>query len=104
MKKGPPVADAGRGGRGLHGRYAVHTRTQWVDSTNLENEVKAAAPAKYQDALKALEDADGILVPGGFGKRGIEGMIVAANWARVHKKPYLGTARARGRARCRGLG
>jgi CTP synthase len=30
------------------------------------------------------------LVPGGFGNRGVEGMIVAANWARLNKKPYLG--------------
>jgi CTP synthase (UTP-ammonia lyase) len=32
----------------------------------------------------------GILVPGGFGFRGTEGMIAAANWARLNKKPYLG--------------
>lgn len=31
-----------------------------------------------------------ILVPGGFGTRGIEGMILAANWARVNNKPFLG--------------
>ena len=32
----------------------------------------------------------GILVPGGFGIRGTEGMIAAAEWARVNRKPYLG--------------
>lgn len=32
----------------------------------------------------------GILVPGGFGKRGTEGKIAAAEWARKMKKPYLG--------------
>jgi CTP synthase (UTP-ammonia lyase) len=32
----------------------------------------------------------GILVPGGFGTRGVEGMIAAANWARLNKKPFLG--------------
>lgn len=32
----------------------------------------------------------GVLVPGGFGKRGIEGKILAAEWARVNRKPYLG--------------
>ena len=63
---------------------------QWVDSTNLEDSVKAKAPAKYHEAWKTLCDAHGVLVPGGFGKRGIEGMVVAANWARVGKKPYLG--------------
>jgi CTP synthase len=37
-----------------------------------------------------LADADGILVPGGFGSRGIEGKICAANFARVNKIPYFG--------------
>jgi CTP synthase len=37
-----------------------------------------------------LADADGILVPGGFGKRGIEGKICAANFARVNNVPYFG--------------
>ncbi len=37
-----------------------------------------------------LEEADGILVPGGFGSRGIEGKICAANYARVNKIPYFG--------------
>ncbi len=37
-----------------------------------------------------LADADGVLVPGGFGTRGIEGKICAANYARVNKIPYLG--------------
>ena len=37
-----------------------------------------------------LEDYDGILVPGGFGKRGIEGMLVAIRYAREKKVPYFG--------------
>ena len=37
-----------------------------------------------------LESADGILVPGGFGNRGVEGKIAAANYARVNEVPYLG--------------
>jgi CTP synthase len=37
-----------------------------------------------------LEAVDGIIVPGGFGYRGIEGKILAARWAREHKTPYLG--------------
>ena len=36
-----------------------------------------------------LEDADGILVPGGFGDRGIEGKIIAIEYARVNKVPFL---------------
>lgn len=39
---------------------------------------------------KALANADAILVPGGFGKRGIEGMIIAAKFARENNIPYLG--------------
>jgi CTP synthase len=44
------------------------------------------------DARTAVSLArfDAILVPGGFGKRGIEGKIVAARYAREHKVPYLG--------------
>lgn len=44
-----------------------------------------------QDNVKSiLEDADGILVPGGFGERGIEGMIKAIQYARENKVPFLG--------------
>jgi CTP synthase len=39
---------------------------------------------------RKLREADGILVPGGFGSRGVEGKILAANYARLNKKPYLG--------------
>jgi len=39
---------------------------------------------------EALEELDGIIVPGGFGHRGIEGKVLAANYAREHKLPYLG--------------
>ncbi len=39
---------------------------------------------------KMLQEYDGILVPGGFGDRGIEGKIEAARYARENKKPYLG--------------
>lgn len=54
----------------------------WVDAEHLEKE-----DAKEWEKLKT---ADGILVPGGFGNRGIEGKILAAQYAREHKKPYLG--------------
>lgn len=42
------------------------------------------------NCAKALADADGILVPGGFGSRGIEGKICAARYARENKVPYFG--------------
>jgi CTP synthase len=52
----------------------------WVHSTDLEK----------GKSLDILEKADGILVPGGFGSRGIEGKIAAARYAREHKKPFFG--------------
>ncbi len=53
---------------------------QWVDSELLNSE--------NADAI--LKDAQGIIVPGGFGSRGVEGMITAATYARSHNVPYLG--------------
>jgi CTP synthase len=53
----------------------------WVDTETLDTEEEAAA---------RLADADGILVPGGFGGRGIEGKIRAVQVARERKIPYLG--------------
>ena len=53
-----------------------------IDSGSLEG-----PDAKLDDIFASI---DGILVPGGFGERGIEGMIVAARYAREHKLPYFG--------------
>ncbi len=61
----------------------IHTRTRvdihYVDSEDLE-----------QAGTECLEGMDAILVPGGFGKRGIEGKILAARFARENRVPYLG--------------
>jgi CTP synthase len=43
-----------------------------------------------RSGTKGLEKYDGLIVPGGFGTRGIEGKITAATYALAHKKPYLG--------------
>lgn len=53
---------------------------RWIDSETVTPETKDAC----------LSSLDGILVPGGFGDRGIEGMILAAQYAREHHTPYLG--------------
>ena len=45
---------------------------------------------KADNVNEILKDVDGILVPGGFGDRGIEGKITAIKWARENKKPFLG--------------
>lgn len=65
---------------GIETRSAVDIH--WIDSETLEPE--------DADLDAVLGDMEGILVPGGFGSRGIEGKIKAANYARTHGIPYLG--------------
>jgi len=62
---------------GIHTHTKVNIR--YVDSENIEKE-----------GTTCLEDVDAILVPGGFGKRGVEGKIAAVRFARENKVPYLG--------------
>ena len=52
--------------------------------------IDAEALEKNGEGDARLAEVDGFLVPGGFGARGIEGMILAARYAREHKKPYFG--------------
>lgn len=63
-----------------HGAFenGVDLTIKWVDSENLNHPADVFA------------DVDGIIIPGGFGGRGIEGMIATAGYARDHKIPYLG--------------
>lgn len=63
-----------------HGAFANGAKLdiKWIDSEHLDN------------LDEVLADVDGIILPGGFGGRGIEGMIAAAGYARDHKIPYLG--------------
>ncbi len=63
---------------GIH--HGASVRLRWVDAEGMSPE----------DALRELTSADGILVPGGFGGRGIEGKILAARVARENGVPYLG--------------
>ena len=62
----------------------------WVDASNLEEETSKTSPAEFHKAWHEVCTAQGILVPGGFGHRGTEGMIAAARWARENNTPYLG--------------
>jgi CTP synthase len=67
----------------LHHAALYHNRDinlTWVPSETLEED----------DDKTLLRSAQGILVPGGFGVRGIEGMIKAASYARNNNIPYLG--------------
>ncbi len=65
-----------------HGGIAnkVKVNLNWIDSEIFES----------KEALHYLEGVHGILVPGGFGERGIEGKIAAAKFAREHSLPYFG--------------
>lgn len=65
-----------------HAGYA-HDSDIEVDWINAED-------VKENNVADLLKDADGILVPGGFGDRGIEGKILAIQFAREQKKPFLG--------------
>jgi CTP synthase len=66
----------------LHGGLAHDARVNitWIEAERLE----------WPRAMTELDSFDGILVPGGFGKRGIEGMLVAIRYAREAKVPYFG--------------
>ena len=65
-----------------HAGYALDAKVEieWIDSETLTEE-------NYVDALSKVQ---GIIVPGGFGNRGIEGMILAAKYARERHVPYFG--------------
>jgi CTP synthase len=65
-----------------HGGIFNHTEVEikWVDAETVTSE----------NVAETLADVDGILVPGGFGDRGIEGMIHAIRYARTNNVPYLG--------------
>jgi CTP synthase len=57
----------------------VNPKTKWIQAEKLE-----------QGDLSSLADVDGIIVPIGWGPRGVEGKIAAVNYARIHKIPYFG--------------
>ena len=65
-----------------HGGIPTHATVEikWIDSETVTKE----------NVDSILNDVDGLLVPGGFGDRGIEGMIVAIQYARENKLPFLG--------------
>lgn len=56
---------------------------QWLDAEKLEGKSE-------QEVAELLSTVDGLVVPGGFGSRGVEGKIRAAQYALQHKQPYLG--------------
>eukprot|EP00854_Cymbomonas_tetramitiformis_P009612 gene9612-11389_t len=62
----------------------------WIEASHLEPKTKEEDSVKYQAAWQQLRSAMGVLVPGGFGDRGVEGKILAAEYARTSGTPYFG--------------
>ncbi|KAL4567841.1 hypothetical protein LXL04_023437 [Taraxacum kok-saghyz] len=62
----------------------------WVSASDLEDATAVQNPDVHTAAWNSLKSADGVLVPGGFGDRGVEGKIIAAKYARENNIPYLG--------------
>ncbi len=65
-----------------HAGYVFETdvKIEWIDSEELDE-------SNYEEKLSKV---NGIIVPGGFGDRGVDGMILSARYARTHKVPYFG--------------
>ncbi|MEL7637531.1 MAG: CTP synthase (glutamine hydrolyzing), partial [Anaerolineaceae bacterium] len=61
--------------------YGVDVEIEWISSADLE---------KMENVAGALQDVDAVIVPGGFGSRGVEGKIRTARYARENNVPYLG--------------
>ena len=83
-----------------HASIACHVKLdlQWVEASLLEEDAKkpddedGEGPTQEEkdEAWKKLEQADGIVIPGGFGQRGWAGKMKAANYCRLQNKPCLG--------------
>ena len=66
----------------FHAATALNTKAEvlWIDSASLDE----------KNIKEKLKDANGIIIPGGFGQRGVEGMVLTANYARENNVPLLG--------------
>ena len=73
---------------GIH--LNVHVNIKWIEASDLEQETQIKDKEKYDKAWEIMHSVAGVLVPGGFGTRGVEGKIAAAKYCREAKKPYLG--------------
>ena len=73
-----------------HAAMAVDRKLviDWIEASHLESDWENEEEKKL--AWSLLEKANGVLVPGGFGDRGVEGKILAAHYARTNNTPYLG--------------
>ncbi|RYQ88957.1 hypothetical protein Ahy_B09g095847 isoform A [Arachis hypogaea] len=76
----------------LHACVALSLRPSidWIAASDLEDDSAKSTPQAYATAWETLKRANCVLVPGGFGDRGVKGMMLAAKYARENNVPYLG--------------
>ncbi len=70
--------------------HGVEVELRWIASDDLAPTLGASDEEVDQRVARLLSGVDGVLVPGGFGIRGVEGKIAAIRWARQHEVPFLG--------------
>ncbi|KAJ6729398.1 CTP SYNTHASE [Salix viminalis] len=69
---------------------SVKPSIDWIAASDLEEDSAKLTPEAHAAAWETLKNAACVLVPGGFGDRGVRGMILAAKYARENNIPYLG--------------
>ncbi|RDX81871.1 CTP synthase, partial [Mucuna pruriens] len=69
---------------------SVKPSIDWIAASDLEDESAKSTPEAHAVAWRTLKSAACVLVPGGFGDRGVRGMMLAAKYARENNVPYLG--------------
>ena len=62
----------------------------YIEAANLEQRTETENPVLYHEAWQKLCRSNGVIVPGGFGKRGMLGKMEACKWCRTQNKPFLG--------------
>jgi len=78
-----------------HSEMESNFKVKWcfIESSNLEERMLNGSEAErdgYEEAWRQLKEVDGVLCPGGFGDRGIQGKTASAEYCRKEKKPFLG--------------
>ena len=68
----------------------VEVVVEWVDAALLQEDAKATRPESHAEEWRKLHAVAGVVIPGGFGDRGVEGKILAAHYCRTRKIPMLG--------------
>lgn len=63
---------------------------KFIEACHLEEQTREQTPALYHEAWQILCNSQGVVVPGGFGSRGMEGKVTACKWCRENNIPFLG--------------